>query len=339
MSNRFVLAAQGSGSSSSGRRAGILIVALLALTLAGGASVGAGPAYAGAASAQRKAITGASTVTRGSGSGLLRVAPGTDATTAAFQDRMEAAVQHLLDTVLGPGRSTVATTVELDLDQVTTSSSTYRRSPFAGALSERISGRSYVGDNGGTRYDSSNVARVNALDELHETRRNAPGGIIKLSVAVLVDEAAATKVDLAQVRELVAVAAGIEAGRGDRVTVAAMPMRIATAIPADTAVAQPDTESAVRLRTSLIAVVLILLTCATLLAIRRRRRGAAVASAAADHRELLRAQLHIQRTAVPAAAVPIATAPDEGRLRQRAIGSVDPAQTAQHLRDWIGSGR
>ncbi|GID29860.1 flagellar M-ring protein FliF C-terminal domain-containing protein [Paractinoplanes brasiliensis] len=79
-----------------------------------------------------------------------------------------------MSTGLGPGRSTVTSNAELDLDQVTTSSTTYRRDPAAGSLSERISERSYLGDNGGTRYESSSTARVNALDQLHETRHEAP---------------------------------------------------------------------------------------------------------------------------------------------------------------------
>jgi flagellar M-ring protein FliF len=242
----------------------------------------------------------------------------------------------MLDTVLGPGRSTVTTNVELDLDQVATSSTTYRRDPSAGALSERISNRSFVGDNGGTRYDSSSASRVNALDELHETRREAPGDIIRLSVAVLVDKDAAAKLDLAQVRELVAVAAGTDASRGDRVMVAAMPMRTGTATPADSAVAQSGTGSSVGLRKKLIAAVLMLLTCTAVLSFRKQRRRAL---AAAGRRELLRAALHDERTPVVAAAAPIVTAPHEGRRQQPAIGSADPARAAQQLREWMGPGR
>jgi flagellar M-ring protein FliF len=159
-----------------------------------------------------------------------------------------------------------------------------------------------------------------------------PGDVIRLSVAVLVDEAAAANLDLAQVRELIAVAAGVDAGCGDRVTVAAMAMRTAAATSTDNAVAQPGTESSAALWTALIAAVLILLTCAALLAVRKQRRRAA----AADRRELLRAQLHIQRTPVSAAAAVIATALDEDRRQQRAVGSVDPAQAAQQLGEWIG---
>ncbi|WP_203684607.1 flagellar M-ring protein FliF C-terminal domain-containing protein [Actinoplanes siamensis] len=309
----------------------------MTLTVAGAASVGAAPANAAAPRTLLPAIAGAYTVSTAAGSGgFTRAALGTDAATVAFQNRLNAAVQHMLDTVLGPGRSTVITNAELDLDQVATSSTTYQQDPSVGALSERISERSYVGDNGGTRYESSSASRVNALDELHETRREAPGRIIRLSVAVVVDEAAATKLDLAQVRELVAVAAGMDAGRGDQVTVAAMPMHTATATRADDAVAQSSTASPpFVLGTALIAAFLILTACAGLLAVRKQRRR----TAAAGRRELLRAQLHIQRDPVPATASPIVTAPHEGRRQQYAIGPVDPDQAAQQLREWIGPGR
>jgi flagellar M-ring protein FliF len=336
VSNRFVPSALGADTSPGVGRAGRLIVALVALTLAGGATFGAAPAYAAAAPALGQASASGYTAVPAAGGGSTRTALGADAITAAFQDRLNGAVQHMLDTVLGPGRSTVTTNVELDLDQVATSSTTYRRDPSAGALSERISDRSFVGDNGGTRYDSSSASRVNALDELHETRREAPGDIIRLSVAVLVDKDAAAKLDLAQVRELVAVAAGTDASRGDRVTVAAMPMRTDTATPADSAVAQSGTGSSVGLRKELIAAVLMLLTCTAVLSFRKQRRRAL---AAAGRRELLRAALHDERTPVVAAAAPIVTAPHEGRRQQPAIGSADPARAAQQLREWMGPGR
>jgi flagellar M-ring protein FliF len=143
----------------------------VALTLAGGASFGAAPAYA-ATLAQRQAIAGGYTISPATG-GFTRAALAVDAAPPR-PSRLDDALQHMLNTVLGPVRSTVTTNMELDHDQVATSSTTYRRDPSAGALSERIGERSYVGGNGGTRYDSSSASRVSALDELRETRREAP---------------------------------------------------------------------------------------------------------------------------------------------------------------------
>ncbi|HWS33494.1 MAG TPA: flagellar M-ring protein FliF C-terminal domain-containing protein [Actinoplanes sp.] len=297
--------------------------------------MGAAPAYAVPEAAQRQQIAGAYSISPGTAR-LPRAVPAADAATAVFQDRLDSALQRMLDTVLGPGRSAVATNVELDLDMVARSSVSYTRDPSAAALSEQISERSYTADNGGTRYESNSASRVHALDVLHETRREAPGDIIRLSVAVLVDDAAAANTDLAQVRELVASAAGIDAGRGDRVTVAAMPMRAGATTPADSAVAQSGTGSPAGLPTVLICAALILLTCAVL-ALRRRRRRTTAASVT-DQRELLR-QLHDQRTPVFAVAEPITASTGHARKQHHAIGPIDPAQAAQQLRDWIGPGR
>jgi hypothetical protein len=133
--NRFVPSAVGTGTSPRGGRAGRLIVALVALALAGGASFGAAPAYA-ATLAQRQAIAGGYTISPATG-GFTRAALAVDAAPPR-PSRLDDALQHMLNTVLGPGRSTVTTNMELDHDQVATSSTTYRRDPSAGALSERI---------------------------------------------------------------------------------------------------------------------------------------------------------------------------------------------------------
>ncbi|BAL88101.1 hypothetical protein AMIS_28810 [Actinoplanes missouriensis 431] len=300
-------------------RAGRPVAALLALTLAACMVGSAVPAYAESPVSQRPATA--------------RPALGADAASVAFQQRLDSSLQRMLDAVLGPGRSAVTTSVELNLDQVVTSSTTHAWDPATGALSERISARSYTAGNGGTRYESSTESRVTALDELRETRRQAPGDVVRLSVAVLVDDTAAAKVDLAQVRELVSVAAGADAGRGDRVTVTAMPMHTEAA-----AVAQPETESHAAL---LIAGALLLLAGVMLLAaLRWRRRRSRAVPVQADWREPLRVESQLQPSPVAATAVaPISAAPHrDDRERQRAIQAMDPAQAAQQLRGWIGPG-
>jgi flagellar M-ring protein FliF len=309
------------------RRARTSVAALVALSVAVGVMLGTGPAYA---AAPRPAIVNAGTIVPVAGNGLTR------ATAAdAFQARLDGALQRMLDSVLGPGRSTVTTNVELDLDQVTATSTTYARDPAAGALSEQISRRSHAADDGSTRYDTSSASRVNALDELHETRRKAPGDVVKMSVAVLVDDTAAANVDLAQVRELIAVAAGADAGRGDRITVAAVPLHATTPTPGGP-VAQPASRHGAALWTALPTIALILLAGGMLLAVRRRRGRAA----ATDQRDVLRAPLVEQRLPVTAAvATPTAAPPHLDRPdRRHALRSVEPDQAAQQLRGWLGSG-
>jgi len=253
--------------------------------------------------------------------------------TAAFQDRLDGALQRMLDAMVGPGRSVVTTSVELDLDQVETARTTYTRDPADGAVSERVSRRSYA-DGSGTRSESSSVTRANAFDSVRETRREAPGDIERLTVAVLVDATAAKSLDLTRVRELVGAAAGIDRKRGDAVTVAAMPMQAAPATAA-TSPSAPAVTGDRRMLFVAVAAVAALSILGLFLTGRRRRNQAA----RRETREPLRVESHAQRPPVSAAALAAAPAPDD-RARQRAINqAVAPEQAAAQLRGWLDPGR
>ncbi|GAA4949504.1 flagellar M-ring protein FliF C-terminal domain-containing protein [Actinoplanes utahensis] len=253
------------------------------------------------------------------------VTPGRE--TAAFQERLDGSLQRMLDAMVGPGRSVVTTNVELDLDQVETARTTYTRDPAAGAVSEQVSRRSYA-DGSGTRSESSSATRANAFDSVREICREAPGDIERLTVAVLVDETAARGVELARVREMVAVAAGADRERGDTVTVAAMPLRAAPATAPPVAAAGTDHRPMLLAAAVPLAALLIL---GLFLAGRRRR----------DHpvRSPLRVEAHARPLPVTVAA--IAAAPATGaQARQRAISPpVAPEQAAELMRGWLGPGR
>jgi flagellar M-ring protein FliF len=269
----------------------------------------------------------------------------TDAQTAAFQTRLNGALQNMLDAVLGPGRAVVTTNAELDFDQIDTVTTTYSQDPAVGALSERLSRKSYTGNSGSTRYDSSSTARTNALNSLRETRRNAPGDITRLTVAVLIDATAAENLDLAQVEKLIAAAAGIDARRGDTVTVAAMPM-YTSATPADSTLTVPVTASATNRPSVLAAAGLVLLVAILLLAGRRYQVRRTRMHVQRDQLERVRAELHQQRTAEAGAAVAVsavAVGPRSDRLQGRREisrwAADSPQQAAAVLRGWTGSGR
>src|SRR6185312_3266151 len=122
---------------------------------------------------------------------------GADSETVAFQNRMNQSLQNMLDSVVGPGHAVVTTTAQLDFDQTETTTKTYSSDPSVAALSERISREAYNGDgqgsggvlgpdniqvpNGSTsssgtgQYENSNTVRNNAVNEINETRRSAPG--------------------------------------------------------------------------------------------------------------------------------------------------------------------
>src|SRR4051794_12831454 len=75
---------------------------------------------------------------------------GGDSQTVAFQNRLNSSLQHMLDSVVGPGHAVVTTTAELDYDQTETTSETYTQDPSVGALSESISREAYNGNGTGS---------------------------------------------------------------------------------------------------------------------------------------------------------------------------------------------
>jgi flagellar M-ring protein FliF len=268
------------------------------------------------------------------GAGPARAA-GSDAATAAFQDRLAGALQKMVDAVVGPGRAVVTTTVELDFDQVETSSTTYRRDPSAGALSERLSRTSYTDSTDGTRYESSGAVRTNALNVVHETRRAAPGRVEKLNIAVLVDAVAGKAVDLAQLRNLVSVAAGADPRRGDVVAVAAMPMNPGAAPAAGSTPTDSGTAPAAG-RWPAIGAVLALFIGMLLLASRRKRRAMRISAPAEDLRRV-RATLDDRRSASEVVALEQPSRSDGHRQRQISrYAADDPEQAAAVLRGWVG---
>jgi flagellar M-ring protein FliF len=268
------------------------------------------------------------------GAGPARAA-GSDAATVAFQDRLAGALQKMVDAVVGPGRAVVTTTVELDFDQVETSSTTYRRDPSAGALSERLSRTSYTDSTDGTRYESSGAVRTNALNVVHETRRAAPGRVEKLNIAVLVDAVAGKAVDLAQLRNLVSVAAGADPRRGDVVAVAAMPMNPGAATTTGSTPTDSGTAPAAG-RWPAIGAVLALFIGMLLLASRRKRRAMRISAPAEDLRRV-RATLDDRRSASEAVALEQPSRSDGHRQRQISrYAADDPEQAAAVLRGWAG---
>jgi flagellar M-ring protein FliF len=313
--------------------------------LASGICLYAEPVHAAASAVpQRQRIGDSRAVSRLAGVELSKAVAGFDADTVAFQNRLNSALQKMLDAVLGRGRAVVTTAAELDFDQIETVSTTYARDPSVGALSERLSRSSYTDNDGATRYESTSAVRANALNAVREVRRKAPGGVKRLSVAVLVDAAAGEAIDLAQLRTLVSVAAGVDPGRGDAVAVAAAPLNTGAVDSAQTTLAGSEASPTTNRQPMFIATGLTLLILVLLLAGLRRRRHSTRMAAERDHRRRMRGALQGQPATV-AAAIAASPAPGKPRYesfeRQRMIGQfpADPEQAAAVLRGWTGSGR
>jgi flagellar M-ring protein FliF len=299
---------------------------------------------------------------------------GTESQTVAFQNRLNASLQNMLDSVVGPGHAVVTTTAELDYDQTETTTESYTSDPSVAALSESISREAYNGNGNGTggvlgpdniqvpngagtastgQYENSNTVRNNAVNKTTEARRSAPGSIKKLNVAVLLDSTTAGAVNATDVQALVSAAAGVDATRGDTIAVSAMPFDTSAATAAKDALAASAAAEQSAKQTSLIktaalaAVVLILLLLAWR-ASRRAKKRKALTPAELKHLEDMQAALDQQRlaqlnAAIPSPAIEAANTDLEAlEERQREIEQMvedQPEEMAALLRGWLGAGR
>jgi len=75
----------------------------------------------------------------------------------------------------------------------------------------------------GSQYGSSSGSRTYGVDRVVEQTTYAPGKVLQLHVAVLVDDKAVDAKQATAIEDLVTTAAGIDADRGDSITVSRMP--------------------------------------------------------------------------------------------------------------------
>ncbi len=299
---------------------------------------------------------------------------GSDAQTVEFQNRMNASLQSMLDRLVGPGHSVVTTTADLDFDQTETRKKEYSSDPSLPSVSETTSSETYTGSgsgNGGVlgpdniqvpngagsngQYANKNETRQNALNEVEEVRRKAPGSIRRLNVAVLLDSTTAAAVDPTQVQQLVSSAAGIDPTRGDTIVVSAMPFdtsaqQAAQSELAAAAAADKQDKQLTLIKSGALAFVVLILIFLAWRASRRAKRRQELSAEERAHLEAMQAALDAQRQAELEAAEAmhglgmIESAPtpeerDEAREeRHREIEHMvkeKPDEMAQLLRSWM----
>lgn len=220
---------------------------------------------------------------------------------ADYQQRTQTAVQAVLDKVVGPGNATVAVIPEVDQQSAQQKSETFTGAKDVPALTESKTTEKYQGtggsgpsgvlgpDNiavpGGTggngSYDSSKDARTNAVNKVTEDRTIPSGSLRRQSVSVAVNQAAAKGLNIQNLTELVSAAAGIDAQRGDVLSMQVIPFSTTAADQAKAALAQQQAEEAARAGAQLITtllwaagVLLVFILAALVLWIRSRRRAA-----------------------------------------------------------------
>ncbi|GAA2747423.1 hypothetical protein GCM10009868_36860 [Terrabacter aerolatus] len=298
--------------------------------------------------------------------------------TSEYQQRTEASVQAVLDKVLGPGNATVAVTPEVDTNSAQQTSETYAGVKGVPPLSESTSTEKYRGtgtgngsgvlgpDNiavpGGTggngSYDSTKDTRDNAVNKVTEERTVPAGSLKRQSVSVAISAAAARNLNLQDLQNLVSAAAGIDARRGDVLSMQVLPFSTAAADQAKAALAAQQAADEARaseqLTTTLVwaGVALLIAIAVLVLWLRARRR------AVREPVELIRDLVVVEEDdlalpavtagadtvrlpAAPAGLVPVPELPGPSedaayaelrRAQVSRLGATEPLKTAELLR-------
>ncbi len=177
----------------------------------------------------------------------------------SYEDATRAKVQAVLDSLLGPGNSTVTVAATVSQSSGTTTSKTYTTPSGAPVLSQSSNTSAYKGSGasgaagvlgtdttststssgtGSGTYTSSQGVKNNAINETQTTQTITPGTLTQQSIAVAVNASKAAAIPTSTIQALVSAAAGVNTKRGDTITVAAAPFSNAAAQAAKAALAQ-----------------------------------------------------------------------------------------------------
>src|SRR5215211_6444419 len=193
-------------------------------------------------------------VTVADSTGQVLSAAGTGVTAAAgdarsqveqeYEKRLSDNAQQILDRVVGPGRAVVSVRADVDLSQRDTTSESYTYDEGTPPVSESTTTEEYTGSGtpvggvlgpenmpdaaenaggGDSSYNKESTTSNNAVGKTTEVIQGAPGGLNRLTVSVVMDDAVAGNLNQQQIRDLMTTAVGLDEARGDDITVAAMP--------------------------------------------------------------------------------------------------------------------
>ena len=309
-----------------------------------------------------------STVGAGAVSGGL-----TGQQTSDYEARVRAAVQTLLDRVVGVGNAAVTVNAVLNYDESSTTTEQFSATPNTPPLASSTKNEEYTGTGAGATgvlgpdniavpsgsstagaYKSTTEDVTNSVNKSTEVVTAAPGAVQRQSVAVAVDAGAAKGLDMVSLSAMVAAAAGVDATRGDTIAVQAMTFDTTEAEAATKALAQADATAKATAQTQLLtkaatggAIVLGLIILIIVVSI-ARRSGRKARRTALDLGELsvlggagsdplaLEGVGADQLPALPFA--PAQLGPDPIALKRAEIGALadeQPDEVADLLRGWL----
>jgi len=171
--------------------------------------------------------------------------------TADYESRQVTNLQGMLDRVLGPGRAVAQVTAQLNFDAIESTKEQLSSNPKTAPIAETTTSEKYKGagssvggvlgtDNlavpngtgtGSGQYDKTSTTKNNSVSKETIKTVAAPGAVAKQSVSVVVD-AKTQGLQVAQVQQMVATAAGIDTSRGDTMSVTSLPFDTSAAATA-----------------------------------------------------------------------------------------------------------
>ncbi|MCG2798516.1 MAG: flagellar M-ring protein FliF [Cellulomonas sp.] len=293
-----------------------------------------------------------------------------DQQTGEYESKIEAAIHTLLDPLVGAGNVTVTATALLNYDSSQKTVESYQADPTVPPLASSTDTEEYTGtgsssatgvlgpDNiavpsdagtGDGSYKSTSEDLTNAVGKTTEVIVAAPGTVERQSVAVAINSTAGAALDMTAVQSAIAAAAGIDAARGDTLSVERMPFDTTAAEEAQAALAEADAATAAAKTQSLIkdgaiaAVVLLVLIVLLVMGARRSRRakrealdlGGLQSSALEQEQALLDAVDAANLVEIEAPRSREGEAIEAKRRQVAALADDQPAEVADLLRGWL----
>jgi flagellar M-ring protein FliF len=289
-----------------------------------------------------------------------------------YESQKKAQIQSLLDSIVGPGNSSVAVTANLDFDKTDTQTKTYTQTKGALPLSQSTDIEKYngvgagsslsgvVGPNGqmgttGTSGTSGNgtyshetQTSDNAVNTQIQDRQSAPGSVKTLTIGVALNAASARLINPTQLQNLIAAGAGIDPTRGDRIDVTTVPFDQTAKKAAAAELAASNAASAHASQMTLIrnAGLVLLVALMLLLAwFKGRKRAQARADATSyvveqlrqDALERAQAQAMIEARAPATLALESTEQSEDESMRDELAALVErqPEDVAALLRGWL----
>lgn len=289
--------------------------------------------------------------------------------TAAFERELAGTLRGLVGSVAG--QSNVAVSVQADLDLTERQSTSERfdsSQPEGGVVvTERVATESFSGDGttggetgvlgpdgatvedtdaastGDGSYRRDDADRTYAVNRTVESITEAAGEVQRLNVAVLVNDAVVGEEQAAAIEAMVTTAAGIDAERGDQVTVTRLPFDTSASDALSTAaeeeaVAQAKADRMSLIRTGVIGFVVLIAVLLAYRSARRARREVATPIDIGAIRAAPRPGDDAIALEAPIAPPPISPVDEASQAALDELGALadrQPEEVAQILRSWL----